>query len=209
MIDVEILKQAEHFGLSQSEMEKFAIYEKLLTHWQKKLNLVGPSTLEQFWNRHLLDSIQLLPLIRKYQNVHPDLKMADVGTGAGIPGLLLAMAGVANITLIESDFRKCAFLREVSRETETRVIIQSKRIESISDLKFDLITARALASLPKLFGLCQGISKPDTVFIFLKGNSVKEEISESGTSWQFDHLSHKSLTNDSSVVLEITNLKAL
>ena len=155
----------------------------------------------------MLDSLQLLTLIRKFTTDNPQTTIADLGTGAGIPGLLLALAGVENMTLVESDIRKSGFLREVARVTEVKITLENNRIEKIVGKDFDVILARALAPLPKLFDLAHPISKEDTTFIFPKGIKAEEEINDSKTGWQFSCLRHKSLSDDSGLILEISNLK--
>jgi len=193
--------------LDLQSLERLKIYYDLLLKWQKTVNLVGPRTLDQFWDRHLLDSLQLLTLIRKFTTDNPQTTIADLGTGAGIPGLLLALAGVENMTLVESDIRKSGFLREVARVTEVKITLENNRIEKIVGKDFDVILARALAPLPKLFDLAHPISKEDTTFIFPKGIKAEEEINDSKTGWQFSCLRHKSLSDDSGLILEISNLK--
>ena len=127
-------------GVSRETLERLTIYADLLVKWQAKINLVGPETLADLWSRHMLDSAQLFPLIR------PDAKrLVDLGSGAGFPGLVLGVMGAPDVHLVESDARKCAFLREAARLTGTTVTIHNKRIEQVAPLGADVVTARALA----------------------------------------------------------------
>ena len=203
----ELMDLADRFNLTTDAQDRLTTYHDLLAKWQKTVNLVGPRTLEHFWSRHMLDSLQLLELVRKHTVEKPSATVADLGTGAGIPGILLALSGIENMTLVESDIRKAAFLREVSRVTETKVTIKNNRIEKIADQKFDLILARALAPLSKLFELSFPISHVNTNFIFPKGLKVDEELNESKTDWQFSCLSHKSLSDETGSILEISDLQ--
>ena len=129
-------------------MARLDAYLELLGQWQKRTNLVGPSTLADPWRRHILDAAQLcehIPLTAR--------NLADLGSGAGLPGLILAILGVPNVTLVEADRRKAVFLREAARVTGcTAVEIICERIEKLS-ISADVITARALAPLAKLLGL--------------------------------------------------------
>jgi 16S rRNA (guanine527-N7)-methyltransferase len=203
----ELKDLADRFHLTTDAQDRLTIYHELLVKWQKTVNLVGPKTMELFWSRHLLDSLQLLDLVRRFASNKPNATIADLGTGAGIPGILLALSGVENITLVESDVRKAAFLKEVARATETKLVIKNKRIEKIVDQNFDLILARALAPLTKLFELSFPLSHPETNFIFPKGMKVEEELHESKTDWQFSCLSHKSLSDETGSILEISDLE--
>ena len=106
-------------GVSRETLERLRIYEALLRKWQAKINLVGPATLDDAWRRHFLDSAQLFPLLPANAQV-----VVDLGSGAGFPGLVLAVMGVPTVHLIESDLRKAAFLREVARETATPAIVR-------------------------------------------------------------------------------------
>ena len=133
------------FYVSRETLEKMNTYGHLLLKWQKTINLVGPTTLTDVPERHFFDSAQMF---RYITNV--DCKLADMGSGAGFPGMVLAMLGVKEVHLIESDIRKATFLREVSRETQTPVTIHDKRVEDCDIPNLDVITARALAPLSDL-----------------------------------------------------------
>ncbi len=169
--------QAEDLlNVSRETFDRFVIYHDLLVRWQKIKNLVSPSSLGQIWTRHFADSTQIIRLA-------PDaLKWADLGSGAGFPGLAvgicLADKPGAKVHLIESDHRKCAFLRQVAQETGAPVIIHNARIESVANQLNDIqiVTARALASLPQLLQLSQPILKTGATGLFLKGQDVASEL---------------------------------
>lgn len=164
--------------LSPEVLQKLDLYHDLLKKWQQSINLVAPSTLEQIWDRHILDSLQLLDHAGSWQN------WVDLGSGGGFPGLVAAIAGAApgrKIHLIESDKRKAAFLKNVSRETSTPVQVHCARIEQalpelVEREKIDVISARALAPLDKLVALAQPALEKGATGLFLKGKEWSSEL---------------------------------
>ncbi len=160
-------------GVSRETLDRLQIYADLLRRWQARVNLVGRGTLDDMWRRHFLDSAQLAPLIP------PDTRcLVDLGSGAGFPGLVLSILGIAGVHLIESDQKKCAFLREVSRQTGADARIVDRRIETVAGLSADVVTARALAPLGRLLELARPFVRPDTVLLFPKGQDVGTELTE-------------------------------
>jgi len=137
------------------------------------MNLVGRSTMPDLWNRHFWDSAQLYPLLPPGTRT-----LVDLGSGAGFPGLVLAILGVEDVHLIEADSRKAAFLRAVSRETGTGVTVHSARIETMQPFPADVVTARALSPLPKLVEQARPFLGPQTVCLFPKGQNVESELTE-------------------------------
>ena len=130
-------------------MQRLETYAGLLVKWQAKINLVGPATLPDLWRRHFLDSAQLLPLLPAAAGT-----LADLGSGAGFPGLVLAIMTDWRVHLLDSDQRKCAFLRQVALDCGVldRVTIHAKRIEQVTGIAADVVTARACAPLGELLG---------------------------------------------------------
>ena len=143
----------EEFGkatdVSRETLEKFQIYYDFLLAWQKKINLIGRGTEKEIWRRHFLDSAQLLPLVKKHTALPEGRTWLDIGTGAGFPGLVLALLG-EEVSLVEPNSKKCAFLRTVLRETEAKAKIYNSKIEDLSPFPVDLVTARALTSIDRL-----------------------------------------------------------
>jgi 16S rRNA (guanine527-N7)-methyltransferase len=193
------------YGLdvSRETCEKFNRYAQLLVKWQKTINLVSNNTLDDLALRHFVDSAQLIKYI-------PDknIKLVDMGSGAGFPALVLAMLGVADVHLVESDIRKAVFLREVSRETKTPVTVHDVRVENIVIGDVDLITARALAPLADLLAMAEkittGAKTPDC--LFLKGEKYAEELKTAQTGFRFDSEVFNSLTDKAGRVLKINNI---
>ncbi len=186
-------------GVSRETLDRLTVYADLLRKWQRRINLVGRSTLEDLWRRHMFDSAQLLPLIPEGARC-----LVDLGSGAGFPGLVLAILGVPEVHLIESDGRKAAFLREVSRETSTPVDIHVSRIEQTPPFVADVVTARALAPLPKLLDLAVPFVGDNTVLLFPKGQDVDRELTEATkhTTMHIDFV--PSRAHESGIILRLT-----
>ncbi len=180
---------ASAFNVSRETLEQLNLYESALRLWQKRINLVANATLEHAWQRHFADSAQILAHIPAEAT-----RIADLGSGAGFPGLVLAILlaerGQARVTLVESDQRKCAFMREVARQTGTAVDILSIRIENHETQarlgRIDVLTARALAPLDKLLGLAGPFFDAGTVGLFLKGQGAQAEVEIARKQWSFD-----------------------
>ncbi len=192
------------FYVSRETLEKFDVYGQLLLKWQKVINLVGPATLTDVPERHFFDSAQMFRYI-------PDVnaKLADLGSGAGFPGLVLAMLGVKDVHLVESDVRKATFLREVSRETKTPVTIHDVRIEDCDIPNLDVITARALAPLRDLLVHMDRLTTEGHPIygLFAKGLQHQEEVDKAKKQWEFDLEAFPSETDLSGKILRIRNLK--
>jgi 16S rRNA (guanine527-N7)-methyltransferase len=190
--------------VSRETEDRLRQYQALLLKWQKAVNLVSPSTLNHAWERHFLDSLQLLPL------VPGNIKTAvDLGSGAGFPGMVMAVARPdLAITLIESDSKKCSFLKTVSRETNTRVDIINERIEAVLPISIDLITARALTSLQDLlsFSLPYAQLNNGVVMLFPKGKKADDEIKQAEAQYLFKLEIHPSQTDSEGRILLISHL---
>jgi 16S rRNA (guanine527-N7)-methyltransferase len=186
----------------------------LLTQWQKAVQLVAPSTLDAVWSRHFADSAQLVSLAPPGVS-----RWADLGSGAGFPGLVVALLAqdsatphpVLRVTLVESDTRKAAFLREVARQTGAPVDILGTRIESPSTRDkvgtVEVISARALAPLTDLFRLAAPFWQPDTLGLFLKGREAEKEVELARAAWSFELELKPSLTDPAARIACVRNLK--
>ncbi len=169
------------FDLSADILARLEIYAALLRKWQRTINLVAPSTLDHIWTRHFADSWQVSEAVS-------DAKLwIDLGSGAGFPGLVTAirLVGVpgAKIHLVESDQRKCAFLRDVSRETGAPVEIYAERIETLLahfDEPIEAVSARALAPLPQLVLYAEKLLEKGAVGVFPQGQKASGELTDSG-----------------------------
>jgi 16S rRNA (guanine527-N7)-methyltransferase len=201
---------AKACNVSRETLDRLVIYADLLKRWQKAVNLVAPGTLPDVWHRHFADSAQLAPLVPATARRH-----ADLGSGGGFPGLvvaiMLAERGQLHTTLIESDQRKCAFLREVARQVGIAVDIMTTRIESSETHAkvgvVDVVTARALAPLDRLFALSAPLCTASTLGLFLKGRGVETELVAARRRWRFEHRLIPSRTQAGAHVVAVWNLK--
>ncbi len=213
----------ETFGVSRETLDRLQTYEALLRSWQKAVNLVSPATLDDIWHRHFADSAQLLALGLSAELFLPPgepeggKNWLDLGSGGGFPGLVLAIMlaerwPAARMTLVESDARKAAFLGEVARKTGVAVEIRAERSEKCatqanSQIR-DVITARALAPLPKLLGLALPFFSPQSVALFPKGREAEVEVREAKERFAFDSALAPSLTDAQARIVIVRNLAA-
>lgn len=194
------------YNVSRETFDKLKHYQSMLIEWQSKFNLVSSSTLDDAWNRHFLDSVQLFQYIPNQAKV-----LYDFGSGAGFPGMVLAI--IANekmpdlqVSLIESITKKTLYLNAVKSETNTNVTILNDRIENLQLPKADVITSRAMASLTELLGYAYKFCKKESVCIFPKGKKYAEELSEAHKRWKFKCQIVASTQSDEGKILIITNL---
>ena len=193
-------------NVSREIEEKLKIYEKLLHKWQPKINLISNNTLDNARIRHFEDSKQVEKLLPN------DTKTVfDFGSGGGFPGMVLAiMRPDIDFSLVESDQKKCSFLKTVSRETQTKVSIVNERIENFDSQNVvpDVITARALASLPVLFDYADKWLKqnPALNLVFLKGEKADDELAALTPLWQYDLSQHVSDTQANAKILVFSNI---
>ena len=190
-------------NVSRETSEKFERYQALLSKWQRTINLVSVETLPDIGTRHFVDSYQLIDFIPSTAK-----SLCDWGSGAGFPGLVIAMARPdLDITLIDSDQRKCAFLRVVSRETQTKVKILDDRVDAVVR-SVDLVTARAFAPLKDILrlGLAWVQENPALKFLLLKGQTAEAEILEARQAYDFDVQIFSSRTDPAASILLIEKL---
>ncbi|MGL4637962.1 MAG: 16S rRNA (guanine(527)-N(7))-methyltransferase RsmG [Beijerinckiaceae bacterium] len=180
--------EALRASVSRETFTRLETIVQQLEKWQPRINLVSPNTMSQIWQRHILDSSQIYFLFPKA------LKWIDLGSGGGFPGLVLGafLADVAgaNITLVESNAKKCAFLRETARIAKLPVRVINKRIEDTvpqTTEVFDVVTARALASLTDLATMALPLLEKGTIGVFPKGQDVDDEIECASTSWNLGY----------------------
>jgi 16S rRNA (guanine527-N7)-methyltransferase len=191
--------------VSRETMERLETYAKLLEQWQPKVNLIGASTFADLWNRHMLDSAQIYDYL-------PPGQVLDAGSGAGFPGLVLAIMAKEDdergpFHLVESDGRKCAFLTEVVKETEAKAIVHNERVEAMRPFPVAAITARALAPLDRLLPLVENFMVPGTHAFFLKGRGVNDELTEARKDWKITAERIQSVSDPSGVLLHITEVE--
>lgn len=195
--------------VSRETTDRLIAFEELFRKWSSAINLASPSTLADLWSRHILDSAQLFPLASEAK------RWLDLGSGGGFPGIVTACflneSPGASIDLVESAGKKAAFLRTAAGHLTVPARIHSARIEAMWD-KIDvpdIVTARALASLSDLFKLAEPWLTSGSKALFQKGRDYQREIDESRVGWSFDLVQHESAIDNSSVILEISNLRRI
>ncbi len=181
-------RAAVEAAVSRETFRRLGLIVELLRKWQKTINLVAPATLSEVWSRHIADSLQLI------NHVAADsARWADLGSGGGFPGLVVAAAlserPGADVHLVESDTRKSAFLREVARVAELPVTVHAQRIEQVAQILApgtEVVSARALAPLPKLLELAEPFLTAGALGVFPKGRDAERELTEARKGWTLD-----------------------
>lgn len=194
-------------NVSRETLQRLEVYAALLVKWQARINLVGPATLPDLWRRHFLDSAQLLAV-----NSRPGaggVTGIDLGSGAGFPGLVLAIMTDWQVHLIDSDQRKCAFLRQVALDCGVldRVTIHARRIEQVSGIAADVVTARACAPLDVLLGLAAPFVAETGACLFLKGAQAEEELTQARQHWTMRVATRGSISDPGGKILAITQFQ--
>lgn len=191
---------AARTGVSRETLARLKAYIGLLEDWNARHNLVSAKSLADVWRRHIWDSAQLLPFIPSSAKT-----LADLGSGAGFPGLVLAelLRGRVTVTLFEATRKKADFLRAAADRMGLVVEISNNRIESAAAKSFDVVTARALAPLDVLLGYAQQFAGRGTVCLFLKGQSLAAELTQARKSWRMKAFQHQSVTDPSGAILEV------
>ena len=198
------------FDVSRESRRRLELFVDLLAKWQEGINLIGPASVDEIWQRHIADGLQLVPLIR------PQVKtILDLGSGGGIPGLVLALALMelrpVTVHLVESRGKKAAFLRQAALLTGAPAVVHDCRIETLAEVcsidGIDLVTARALAPLPKLLQLAAPWLEAGAYGLFHKGRDVESELTESAKSWRLAFVKHPSVIDPSGCILEVKEIQ--
>ena len=193
-------------NVSRETLDRFRLYADRLVAWHASLNLVAASTLPDLWRRHILDSFQLAAFIPRGT---PRPAVTDLGSGAGFPGLVLAIATGHPVTLVEADTRKCAFLGEVARQTDAPVSILNLRIEAlcsrVPSTPVDILTARALAPLPALCGFAAAL-RPASC-LFPKGRKWRDELADARKRWTMRVEAFESATSGDGRILRLSSVE--
>ncbi len=203
----DFINSLESVTVSRETIEKLEIYAELLKKWQKTINLVSSSSLPNLWQRHFLDSAQLVKYLPKGAK-----KLLDMGSGAGFPVLVVAILNPnlkLEIHAIESDTRKVAFMREVVRNCRLNVNIHNCRIEQTAPFPAEVITARALAPLRDLLTYVKPFITNDSVCLFLKGQNVEAEIEDMHRKWNADIELKPSISDPDGKVVIIKNVREI
>ncbi len=197
---------SKQYDVSRETKERLETYAATLIKWNPKINLVSKKSLEDLWTRHILDSVQV------FDAVQPTGKWLDIGSGGGLPGIIVGIVAAEfapnlNVTLMESDQRKCAFLRNVARECGISVSVTSDRIEKATPQAADILSARALADLDLLLEFVDRHMVSSGTAVFPKGASWKKEVDNARNHWRFDLEEITSLTEPEAVILKIKGVE--
>jgi len=186
---------------NQEIAQKIAIYKTQLLEFNQNYNLIGKSTIEDFDNRHIIDCAQI------YDHI-PDLNanIADLGSGAGLPGIILAILGVKNITLFEKSYRKSQFLSQICQKIDLKNVNLQQNINDYHDQKFDLIISRAFGNLNKILDLSPNLLQKNGQLLLLKGQKLPEEIKQAQKNWQFNYKTSPSQTSQDGQIILLTPL---
>jgi 16S rRNA (guanine527-N7)-methyltransferase len=206
-------EQLAGVNVSRESRARLTAYVDLLVKWQRRINLIGPSTVDDVWQRHIADAIQLVPLIKPHVK-----RILDVGSGAGIPGLVVAISLMerqpVTVHLVESTGKKSAFLRQAVLLTGAPAVIHDCRIEDLATAgsagrlgRIDLVTARALAPLPKLLQLALPWLQAGATGLFHKGGEIDRELTESAKYWRLACVRHPSFVDPDGCILEVNEIE--
>jgi len=198
---------ADRFGVSRETIERLEILEVLTRKWTRKINLIGKSTIPQIWLRHIADSMQLLEHAPSQAS-----SWTDLGAGAGFPGLVVAICfkelnPACEVTLVDSDVRKCQFLKTVNRELGLDIDVVSDRIQNAPTTHSDVVSARALAPLDSLLELSTPFRHLNTVCLFPKGSDAINELTTAQQHWKLRVEQIPSVTDPNGVILKIKEVE--
>ena len=198
-----------HVYVSRETYEKLCIFYRTLIKWQNSINLISKSSVKNIWERHFLDSAQLYKYVKDISG-----NILDIGSGAGFPALVLAIMGKKNIHLVESDYKKCVFLKEIAMLTDIDITIHNCRIESLSFFNVDLVTCRALAPLYKLIDYVEDFVRKSSntkqnlpKLLFLKGKMYKDELLQLQKNKNIDFKEYSSITDRYGKILYINKVE--
>ncbi|WP_022693791.1 16S rRNA (guanine(527)-N(7))-methyltransferase RsmG [Ponticaulis koreensis] len=192
------------FDVSRETFEKLCRYHDLLLLWSKTHNLIGPRERSELWDRHFVDCIQVWPLVREGRVI------LDIGTGAGLPGIVMACCAdpeVHEIVLVESLSKRCAFLRTVVRELDLPATIENSRVEDVSRETVNFVTARAVTDLTGLIQYSEKWLKNSAVGVFLKGKNWKTELTEAQSYWTFKSDVTPSVSDSDGVIFSVSEVR--
>lgn len=172
-------------------------YQELLLKWNKAINLISKKSVSEIWERHILDSLQLLNYIDRFD------KIIDIGSGAGFPGIVLSIGGVKDVTLIECDTRKAVFLHQAAKLSPNKITIIEERVDEKFSADCDILTCRGFSTITNILLVTQGVNRKK--LLLLKGESYDKEIEEAQKDWLFNVKVHDSMTSNKGKILEITD----
>jgi 16S rRNA (guanine527-N7)-methyltransferase len=189
-------------GISVAVESRLRAFESLLLRWNARINLVSRDDAQDLWTRHILDSVQLAPLLPPAADT-----LVDLGSGAGFPGLVLAIVTGRLAHLVEADQRKAAFLREAIRETAANAVVHAARAETLELPSAPVVTARALAPLAALLPLARHFLTDDGACLFPKGRTCEDELTAAANEWHMRVERFPSETGPGATILRISEIR--
>ncbi|MDA0701992.1 MAG: 16S rRNA (guanine(527)-N(7))-methyltransferase RsmG [Proteobacteria bacterium] len=186
-------------NVSHETLQRLEAYLDLLAEWNKAVGLVSRSSLQDPWRRHILDCAQLFQHLAS----DADRPIVDIGSGAGLPGLILSILGCPEIHLIEANGRKAVFLQEAARRLDAKPIIHAVRVEDLAPFPAAVVTARAVASIESLIEMAMPFLTSDSRCLFLKGQDMVSELTEAEKRWRMQSRRITSLSDPEGTLLEI------
>jgi len=198
----------EKANVSRETLARFRQYHEILLKWNQKINLISAGqTPEAIWTRHFLDSVQLFDLA-----ANKPQDWVDIGAGGGFPGLVNAILAAEKapdmrFALVEADARKAAFLQTVNVKLKLSVEVINERVENLEPLRADILSARALAPLPRLLPYAERHLRPDGMALFMKGARYRQEVEEALENWKFRLQEYPSITNGEAVILKLGEIR--
>jgi 16S rRNA (guanine527-N7)-methyltransferase len=199
-----VVSALESLGIGQGQVAGLEAYVQTLDKWRQRINLVGPGSLDDIWTRHVLDSAQAWPLI-----ANPSAPVLDLGSGAGLPGLILAILGAEDVTLVDSDQRKAVFLREAARAAGVKPKVIADRFDATlvgREGQFGVVTARAVASVEKLLPVIEKALRPGGYALLHKGAQAEKELTEAQKSWTLQYALTPSITGGGGQIVKIWDI---
>ena len=200
--------------VSRETYGRIETYCAELLRWNARINLVGRGDAAKVWARHVEDSLQLLALMpdglaQGFGGEAGAAQAVDLGSGGGFPGMVLAIASGVGFVLVEADGRKAAFLREAARLVDAPVRVLARRIEAVAPQGAALVTARALAPLPRLLPLVARHVAPGGIALLMKGADADRELTAAAADWHMEVMRHQSRTESDGTILQVSGLRAV
>lgn len=201
------LRVATGIDVSRETIEKLRAFEAEVVRWTPSINLVSRHQRNQVWDRHVIDSAQIVSLVSEWPAV-----WLDIGSGGGFPGIVIAimaqqLAPQSMVRMVESDQRKCAFLRQTLRKLDLQADVIANRIEELPPQNAGFMTARALAPLERLLPFVERHLDPKGTALLMKGKQWRQEVEAARADWTFQLQPHRSKTDPDAAILEIKDLK--
>ena len=195
---------SKQINVSRETFERIEAVLACLDQYRKRMNLIGPAEWDHIWQRHVADSLRLVPYVPM------DAHIVDLGSGGGFPALPLACVltamGTGHVTMVETVGKKATFLRAAVDAADLNATVRQGRVENVSDIKADIVTARAFAPLPKLFDYAEPWLKNDAIGLFHKGERWKEELTAASKEWTFGYEAIPERDGGSGIILKVSEV---